>query len=94
MEPHRRIELIDLLLEEAIQQISTLEQEIAAQGLSRTEGRGVSRGKHITEEQDTVLEQCAWWEQARKAFSDARNALEHIGKSEWQLGVLKRRAGA
>jgi hypothetical protein len=94
MEPHRRIELVDLLLDEATQTIQLLEQAIAAQGLSRTEGRGISKGKHITEEQDTVLEQCAWWEQARKAFADARNALEHIGKSEWQLGVLKRSAGA
>jgi len=93
MELHRRIEMVDLLLEEAIQQITTLEQEIAAEGLSRTEGRGVSPNKFITEEQDALLEECAWWEQARKAFADARNALEHIGHSSWQRGVLKRGAG-
>ena len=94
MELHHRIELVDLLLEEATQQIATLEQEIAAEGLSRTEGRGVSHGKYITEEQDALLEACAWWEQARKAFTDARNALEHIGQVAWQRGVLKRGAGA
>ena len=94
MESLRRIELIDLLLEEALQKIATLEQAITAQGLSRTEGRGVSKGKFITEEQDALLEECAWWEQARKALADARSALEHIGQSEWQRSVLKRSAGA
>ena len=94
MEPQRRIELVDLLLEEAVQKIQVLEQTLTAQGLSRTEGAGVSKGKHITEEQDALLEECAWWEQARKSFADARNALEHIGKSEWQRGVLTRKAGA
>ena len=59
MELHRRIEMVDLLLEEVTKQIALLEQEIAAEGLSRTEGRGVSRGKHITEEQDALLEECA-----------------------------------
>lgn len=94
MELHRRIEMVDLLLEEATQQLTVLEQEIAAQGLSRTEGRGISHDKYITEAQDALLEECAWWEQARKAFTDARNALEHIGQVAWQRGVLKRSNGA
>jgi hypothetical protein len=94
MEALRRIEVIDLLLAEALQKIATLEQAIAAEGLSRTEGRGISQGKTITEAQDALLEECAWWEQARKALADARNALEHIGQSEWQRGVLTRGAGA
>jgi hypothetical protein len=66
MELHRRTALVDLLLEEAIQQITVLEQDIATQGLSRTEGRGVSHDKDITEAQDALLEDCAWWEQGAK----------------------------
>ena len=94
MESLRRIELTDLLLEEALQKIAALEQAITAQGLSRTEGRGVSKGKFITEEQDALLEECAWWEQARKALTDAHTALEHIGQSAWQRGTLTRGVGA
>ena len=94
MEPQRRLELVDLLLEEATQQITILERVTTAQGLVKTEGRGVSQGKYITEEQDALLEECAWWEQARRALTGTRNALEQIAWSEQQRGVRTRAAGA
>jgi hypothetical protein len=73
MEPHKRIELIDALLEESGKKIEALATTLTAQG---TPG-----------EQNALQEERTWWEKAHQGLADAREALEQAAIYERSRGA-------
>ena len=87
MEPNKRIELIDTLLEEATQKFEVLEHAAGAREVAREATHSTTPGTPNMQEQYRVQDERAAWEKVYQGLSEVRSVLEQIGQSERQRGV-------
>jgi hypothetical protein len=87
MEPHKRIELIDTLLEEATQKFEVLERAAAARGVAQDASHSPTPGAPNLQEQYRVQDERDAWEKVFQGLTEVRSVLEQIGQSERQRGV-------
>lgn len=93
MEPHRRLELLDTLLEEIAQKRLSLENDLNVQGRAQGKNQQAVQNTATPELQQTLQAELEWWEKAQQGVSIAYNAFERIEQSERQRGALARRTG-
>jgi hypothetical protein len=72
MESHKRIEVLDGVIEETAHKIEALAKTLIAQGAAGT--------------QNALQEERTWWEAAHQHLSDAREALEQAAIYERSRG--------
>jgi hypothetical protein len=87
MEPSKRNELTDALLEEVAQKLEALEKALTAQGVMEHGTLHAPQEPPLKLEQHALLAERDWWEKAYKAFSEARAALEQAEKYEHERGA-------
>jgi hypothetical protein len=93
MEPHRRLELVDTLLEEATQKIAFWARAFATPDMAREERQYSVQGMPRSPEQYNAQAEQECWENVVKGLTAVRSNLEQIELSELQRGVLVKRAG-
>jgi len=87
MEPHKRNDLADSLLEAVNQKIAALDKTLTAQGIAGNGSLHAKQGQPLTLEQNALVSERDWWEKAHKGFSEARTAMEQAEKYEHQRGA-------
>jgi len=82
MQRHKRTDLVNVLLQEALQNMTALEKALAAPGALKDEDRS-----------DTRQQQRASWGNAYRGLTRACSAFQEIEQSKQQRGVIVRGAG-
>jgi hypothetical protein len=93
MEPHKRLELLDTLLEEIAQKRQSLESDLNVQNLAQGKHQQTVQDTSTPQLQQTLQAELEWWEKAQQGIAIAYNAFERLEQSERQRGNLARRAG-
>jgi hypothetical protein len=86
MEPNKRLELIDTLLEEAAQKIAVLEHATAAQAMSQEAGQN-RQSMRPPQAHSAVQAEQQSWEKIVRGLTEVRTVLAQIEESERQRGV-------
>jgi len=87
MEPSKRNELADDLLEVINQKIEALAKTLTAQGVTENGSLHGQQGQSLTFEQHTLVAERVWWEKAQKGLSEARAAMVQAEQYEHQRGA-------
>ena len=87
MELHHRVELIDTLLEEAEQKMSTLHHALGAQTRAKEEIEHAGHDTPLSQEGQTLKYEQALWERVCTGLTEVRTILEDLEESERQRGL-------
>jgi hypothetical protein len=87
MEPNKRNDPTDSLLEAVNQKTAALDKTLTAQGIAGNGSLHAKQGQPLTLEQNALVAERDWWEKAHKGFSEARTAMEQAEKYEHQRGA-------
>ena len=86
MELHKRVELIDSLLEEAEHKWSALTHALHARELAE-EGKGSTHGATLTVEEEGLQYEHDLWQRVEIGLAEMRQVLDEIEHLERQRGV-------
>jgi len=87
MELHQRVELIDILMEEADQKMQALHHAQAAQQRAKEEIQHAGHDMSPNPEGMTLKYEQDLWERACKGLTEVRTILADIEESERQRGL-------
>ena len=86
MELRKRVELIDILREEAAQKTTALNHAMAARERAE-QSQESTHGAPLTEEEQAIKYEQALWEKAHTGLTELRTVLEEIAQLEQERGV-------
>ena len=87
MELHKRVELLDTLLEEAEQKMSALQHALSAQTRAKAESEHAGHDTPSSPEGQTLKYEQALWERVCNGLTEVRTILEDLEESERQRGL-------
>jgi len=87
MELHTRVELIDMILEEADQKMPALHHALAAQARAKEEMQHAGQDTPLSHEGATLKYEQDVWQRVCTSLTEVRTLLEDIEESERQRGL-------
>ena len=92
MEAHRRLELVDTLLQEVATKRQVLENALDASEEPQARSQPATQNAPTLQQQHTLRAELEWWNKAEQGLIIVQSAFEQIQQSERQRGVLTRGA--